>query len=70
LDGMVEPTARGDPESPLRWTCKSARALAAELTAEHHPVSHYAESRTMPNGDLRALPNEPESAHSALLHAA
>src|SRR5450432_842487 len=40
LDGMVEPTARGDPESPLRWTCKSARALAAELTAEHHPVSH------------------------------
>jgi hypothetical protein len=40
LDGMVEPTARGDPQSPLRWTCKSARALAAELTAEHHPVSH------------------------------
>ena len=40
LDGMVGPTARGDPESPLRWTCKSARALAAELTAEHHPVSH------------------------------
>src|SRR5260370_41707265 len=40
LDGMVEPTARGDPQSPLRWTCKSARTLAAELTAEHHPVSH------------------------------
>src|ERR1700757_493718 len=40
LDGMVEPTARGDPQSPLRWPCKSARALAAELTAEHHPVSH------------------------------
>lgn len=40
LDGMVGPTARGDPESPLRWTCKSARTLAAELTAEHHPVSH------------------------------
>ena len=37
---MVEPTARGDPQSPLRWTCKSARTLAAELTAEHHPVSH------------------------------
>ena len=32
LDSMVEPTARGDPESPLRWTCKSARTLAAELT--------------------------------------
>lgn len=40
LDSMVEPTARGDPESPLRWTCKSARVLAAELTALQHPVSH------------------------------
>jgi Rhodopirellula transposase DDE domain len=40
LDGMVEPTARGDPQSPLRWTCKSARTLAAELTVRHHPVSH------------------------------
>src|SRR6266496_5593510 len=40
LDGMVEPTARGDPQSPLRWTCKSSRALAAELTAQRHPVSH------------------------------
>jgi hypothetical protein len=32
--------ARGDPASPLRWTCKSARTLAAELTARRHPVSH------------------------------
>ncbi len=40
LDGMVEPTARGDPQSPLRWTCKSARILGAELSARHHPVSH------------------------------
>ena len=40
LDGMVEPTARGDPESPLRWTCKSTRVLAAELTVRNHPVSH------------------------------
>jgi hypothetical protein len=40
LDALVEPTARGDPESPLRWTCKSARILAAELTARSHPVSH------------------------------
>jgi hypothetical protein len=30
----------GDPQSPLRWTCKSTRALAAALTARHHPVSH------------------------------
>jgi len=40
LDALVEPTARGDPESALRWTCKSARTLAAELTARRHPVSH------------------------------
>jgi hypothetical protein len=40
LEGLVEPLARGDPESPLRWTSKSTRALAAELTAGRHPVSH------------------------------
>ena len=40
LDALVEPTARGDPESPLRWTCKSARTLAAELAARRHPASH------------------------------
>jgi transposase len=31
LDALVEPTARGDPQSPLRWTCKSVRRLAVEL---------------------------------------
>jgi hypothetical protein len=40
LESLVEPLARGDPESPLRWTCKSTRVLAAELTRRHHPVSH------------------------------
>ena len=40
LEALVEPLARGDPESPLRWTSKSTRGLAAELTAEGHPVSH------------------------------
>jgi hypothetical protein len=40
LDALVEPLARGDPEAPLRWTCKSTRTLAAELRAENHPVSH------------------------------
>jgi hypothetical protein len=37
---LVEPLARGDPESPLRWTCKSTRTLAGELTDRHHPASH------------------------------
>src|SRR5882724_9518450 len=31
LEALVEPTTRGDPESPLRWTCKSVRRLAQAL---------------------------------------
>ena len=40
LDTLVEPISRGDPMSPLRWTCKSTRRLAKELTAQGHPCSH------------------------------
>ena len=40
LDALVEPTARGDPRSPLRWTCKRTRKLATELTRQGHRVSH------------------------------
>ena len=40
LDRLVEPTARGDPMSPLRWTCKSTRKLAKELTSPECRVSH------------------------------
>jgi Rhodopirellula transposase DDE domain len=36
---LVEPLTRGDPESPLRWTCKSTRKLAAELEHMGHTVS-------------------------------
>jgi transposase len=39
LDRLVEPATRGDPMRPLRWTCKSTSKLAAQLTAEGHPVS-------------------------------
>lgn len=39
LDRLVEPVTRGDPESPLRWTCKSKDKLAAELQAMGHKVS-------------------------------
>jgi len=38
LERLVEPGSRGDPASPLRWTCKSTRRLARELTAQGHPV--------------------------------
>src|SRR6202161_4120832 len=40
LDRLVDPATRGDPESPLRWTCKSVRMLAGELRREGHAVSH------------------------------
>jgi hypothetical protein len=40
LEKLVDPVTRGDPQSPLRWTCKSLRALAAELQARGHRVSH------------------------------
>ena len=40
LDALVEPWARGDPESPLRWTCKSLRRLQAELKGQGFEVSH------------------------------
>ena len=39
LLALVEPDERGDPESPLRWTTKSLRHLADELTRQGHPVS-------------------------------
>jgi len=38
LEALIEPATRGDPESPLRWTCKSTYRLAEELTKQDHPV--------------------------------
>jgi hypothetical protein len=40
MERLIEPATRGDPESPLRWTCKSTRTLAAQLTRQKHPISH------------------------------
>jgi hypothetical protein len=40
LEGLVEPATRGDPESPLRWTCKSVRRLAEELKRQGHVISY------------------------------
>jgi Rhodopirellula transposase DDE domain len=40
LDPLIESGTRGDPESPLRWICKSTRTLAAQLTEQHHPISY------------------------------
>jgi len=40
LENLVEPVTRGDPESPLRWTCKSVRRLAEELRKQGHVISY------------------------------
>jgi hypothetical protein len=40
LESLVEPLTCGDPESPLRWTCKSTRTLAGELVHRQHRISH------------------------------
>lgn len=40
LERLIEPTTRGEPESPLRWTCKSTRELTAALRDQGHRVSH------------------------------
>ena len=40
LEKLIEPVTRGDPESPLRWTCKSVRRLAEELKRQGHATSH------------------------------
>jgi hypothetical protein len=39
VESLVDPVTRGDPQSPLRWTCKSTRRLATELQAMGHTVS-------------------------------
>jgi hypothetical protein len=47
LEELVEPATRGHPMSPLRWTCKSVRTLAAELTRQGHAVSHQTVSQML-----------------------
>jgi hypothetical protein len=47
LDALVDPVTRGDPSSPLRWTCKSTRQLAVELRARGHAVSHQTVGRLL-----------------------
>lgn len=39
LERLIEPATRGDPMSPLRWTCKSTSNLAEELTRQNHPIT-------------------------------
>lgn len=39
LDALIDPRTRGDPESPLRWTCKRTYQLATALSEQGHPLS-------------------------------
>ena len=50
LEELVEPTASGDPESPLRWTSKSVRRLSAELVASGHTASHRLVAKLLGDG--------------------
>lgn len=47
LEALIGPTTRGDPMSPLRWTCKSTRQLAAALQAQGHAVSYRTVARLL-----------------------
>ena len=48
LEKLVDPVTRGDPESPLRWTCKSTHVLAAELFSRHRiRISHKTVSKLL-----------------------
>ena len=47
LEILVDPVTRGDPMSPLRWTCKSAAKLAAELQAQGHTASERSVDRLL-----------------------
>jgi hypothetical protein len=40
LEALIDEQTRGDPQSALRWICKSTRAIAGELVEQDHPVSH------------------------------
>jgi hypothetical protein len=47
LERLIDPVTRGDPMSPLRWTCKSTAKLAEELTRGNHPVSDRTVARLL-----------------------
>ena len=58
LDRLVDPATRGDPESPLRWTCKSVRILAEELQHEGHAVSYQTVAELLHEMDYSLQANQ------------
>jgi transposase len=67
LDRLVDPVTRGDPESPLRWTCKSVRRLAEELRQEGHGVSYQTVAELLHDLDYSLQANQKtlEGSHHA-----
>jgi Rhodopirellula transposase DDE domain len=57
LEALVEPDSRGDPMSPLRWTCKSTRQLADTLTRRGHTVSHTVVAQLLHEADYSLQAN-------------
>ena len=47
IEDIVDPSSRGDPESPLRWTCKSVRKIADALAKRHLVISHQSVARLL-----------------------
>ncbi len=57
LEALVEPTARGEPDSPLRWTIRSTRVLARTLTGQGHAVSHTTVAMLLDNAGFSLQAN-------------
>jgi len=57
LEALVESATRGDPQSPLRWTCKSTRNLAAELNRQGHTISYRKVAALLHDLDYRLQAN-------------
>src|SRR4051812_5184942 len=57
LERLIDPTTRGDPMSPLLWTCKSTRNLAETLGQQGHTVSHETVARWLQALDYRLQAN-------------
>jgi hypothetical protein len=57
MEALIEPVTRGDPESPLRWTCKSIRRLADELRRENHPVGPVTVAKLLRQAGYRLQAN-------------
>jgi len=57
LEALLEESTRGDPQSPLRWTCKSTRELAGQMTRDKHPASHVSIASALKRQDYSLQSN-------------